>query len=399
MSGIDGSAGVLEPFADRYRVRLRELGYRPGTIDHKLRDLGKLGRWMAGGGIEARQLDGSMIESFLLVRRAVGDRPPLTVQSFPRLLEFLRSEGVIAPERPSVAVTALDQLLEDYRGWLVVERQLAPSTVRGYVLVARRFLEQRTRLTDGVGVSDLTGADVTGFLLGERGRSVDSARRAVSDLRALLRFLQLRGLTDLALGDSVPPVAGWRDSTVPKALQRADVERLLSSCDRSSLVGARDFAVLMLLARLGLRSIEVTRLQLEDLDWRHGEICVCGKGGDRERLPLPGDVGEALAAYLSVCDHRGCRSVFVTFRAPTRPILTTVVRHLIASACRRAGLPRVAAHRLRHTLATELLLEGASLIEIGQVLRHRSVDSTAVYAKVDLARLRAVARPWPETGR
>ncbi len=176
-------------------------------------------------------------------------------------------------------MTALDQLIEDYQRWLVVERQLAPSTVRGYVLVARRFLEQRARLTDGLGVRDLTGADVTEFLLSERRRSVDSARRAVSDLRALLRFLQLRGLTDLALGESVPPVPGWRDSTVPKALPRADVERLLSSCDRSSLVGARDFAVLMLLARLGPRSIEVTRLQLEDLDWRQGEIWVCGKGG------------------------------------------------------------------------------------------------------------------------
>jgi integrase len=403
MSGIAGSAGALEPFADCYQVRLLELGYRPSTIDHQLRELRRLGGWMVSAGVEPRELDVSMIELFLDSRRAAGDPSVPTVRRFARLLEFLLSEGITAPAGCPVPVTSLDQLIEDYRRWLLGERQRAPTTVRRYERAARCFLEQRTTLADGGRVGDLTGADVTGFLEGECVRvSAGSARGAVGDLRALLRFLRflrLRGLTDLALGDSIPPVARWRESTVPKAVPRADVERLLSSCDRSTLVGARDFAVLMLLARLGLRAIEVARLQLDDLDWREGEICVCGKGGDRDRLPLASDVGEALAAYLSVCDRRGWRTVFVTFRAPTRPIPTSVVRHLVAGACRRAGLPRIAAHRLRHTLATELLFEGASLSEIGQVLRHRSVDSTAVYAKVDLARLRLVARPWPEAGR
>ena len=400
MSGIDGSAGALEPFADGYQVRLLELGYQPGTIGHQLRELRQLGGWMATAGVEPHELDVSMIEFFLDSRRAAGDRRVPTVRRFARLLEFLLSEGITPAPGCSLPVTSLDQLIEDYRRWLLGERQLALTTVRRYERVARCFLEQRTTLADGGGVGDLTGADVTGFLNGECVRvSTGAARRAVGDLRALLRFLRLRGLTDPALGDSIPPVARWRESTVPKAVPRADVERLLSSCDRSTLVGARDFAVLMLLARLGLRAIEVARLQLDDLDWRQGEICVCGKGGDRDRLPLLGDVSEARAAYLSVCDRRGWRTVFVTFRAPTRPIPTSVVRHLVAGACRRAGLPRIAAHRLRQTLATGLLFEGASLSEIGQVLRHRSVDSTAVYAKVDLARLRLVARPWPEAGR
>jgi integrase len=155
----------------------------------------------------------------------------------------------------------------------------------------------------------------------------------------------------------------------------------------------------MLLARLGLRAIEVARLELEDPHWRAGEISVCGKGGARDQLPLRPDAGEALAAYLSVRDRRGARRVFVTFRAPTRPITASVVRHVVRGAFKRAGVPPVGAHRLRHTLATELLFEGASLEDIGQVLRHKSVDSTAVYAKVDLTRLRQVARPWPELGR
>lgn len=406
MSEMEGMAGPLEPVADGYRSWLLEFGYRPGTIGHLMREFGLLGRWIASEGIDPGELDVWMIESFLHARRAAGDRGASTVRSFARLLEYVRGESAIAPRHSRSPVTPIDELVAEYRRWLVVERQLSASTVRRYERVARRFLEERTTLAESGNVRDLSGADVTGFLLGECARlSVGSVRGTVSDLRALLRFLRLRGFTDLALGDSVPPVASWRDTAVPKALPRGDVQRLLASCDRSTLVGARDFAVLMLLARLGLRTIEVVRLGLDDLHWRAGEITVCGKGGGCDVMPLPGDVGEALVVYLSVLDATlvreriGSRRVFVSFRAPLRPISASIVRHLVAGACRRAGLPRIGAHRLRHTLATELLFEGASLTDIGQVLRHKSIDSTAVYAKVDLARLRQVARPWPETGR
>jgi hypothetical protein len=222
MSGIDCSAGALEPFADRYQVWLLELGYRPGTIDCQLRELRQLGGWMVSAGVEPRELDVSMIELFLDSRRAVGDRGVPTVRRFARLLEFLLSEGITAPSSCSLPVTSLDQLIEDYRRWLLGERQLAPTTVRRYERVARYFLEQRTTLADGGGVGDLTGADVTGFVERECVRvSTGSARGAVADLRALLRFLRLRGLTDLALGDSIPPVASWRDSTVPTITERA----------------------------------------------------------------------------------------------------------------------------------------------------------------------------------
>ncbi|MGZ6588731.1 MAG: site-specific integrase, partial [Solirubrobacteraceae bacterium] len=217
----------------------------------------------------------------------------------------------------------------------------------------------------------------------------------VGELRSLLRFLFVRGFTSLALGDAVPPVASWRDTRIPRAVPPADVERLIASCDRSTLDGARDAAIVLLLARLGLRSIEVARLELSDLDWRAGELLVRGKGGREDRLPLPDDVGTALAEYLTVRGRREFRRVFLTLRAPTRPIRPDLVGDVVRRACERAGVAEFTPHRLRHALASEMLAQGASLQEISQVLRHRHLSTTAIYAKVDLERLRQVALPWP----
>jgi site-specific recombinase XerD len=174
---------------------------------------------------------------------------------------------------------------------------------------------------------------------------------------------------------------------------------LLGSCDRSSKVGARDFAILMLLARLGLRAVEISRLRLEALHWRAGEIEIDGKGHERGRLPLPSDVGEALVGYLSLRGPSDSRRVFLTVHAPTRPIESSGVRSVVRDACRRASIEHLGAHRLRHALASELLREGASLIDIGQVLRHKHLASTAIYAQVDLVRLRQAAQPWPGAAR
>jgi site-specific recombinase XerD len=214
-----------------------------------------------------------------------------------------------------------------------------------------------------------------------------------------LRFLHVRGLTGSALAEAVPPVAGWREAGIRQTLARAEVERLLAGCNRSRIDGVRDFAILILLARLGLRSIEVAWLKLEDLDWRAGELVVRGKARRQDRLPLPSDVGEALAAYLCLRGSHDHRRVFLTLRAPTRPIRADLVGDVVKRSCRRAGVAHVGAHRLRHALASELLREGASLLEISQVLRHRDLATTAVYAKIDLARLRQVAQPWPGAAR
>jgi site-specific recombinase XerD len=329
----------------------------------------------------------------------VKDRGRLPTAGVLPLLDYLRAEGVVAAESAAL-VSSLDRLIADYRAWLVGERELAPATVRGHVGLARRFLAERISPDGRLDMQHLTGAEVTGFLLGECARvKPGSAGCYANRLRSLLRFLSLRGLTESELARSVPSVARWRESGIPQLPSRPEIERLLGTCDRSSRVGARDFAILILLARLGLRAVEVSRLELDDVHWRAGEIELDGKAHDRDRLPLPSDVGEALVDHLKLRGHSAHRRVFLTVHAPTRAIESSGVRTVVRDACRRAGIERVAAHRLRHALASELLREGASLIDIGQVLRHKHLESTAIYAKVDLARLRQAAQPWPGAAR
>ena len=218
----------------------------------------------------------------------------------------------------------------------------------------------------------------------------------MAELRSLLAFLYLQGLTPRLLSTVVPPVAGWRDTGVPKAIPAADVARLLGSCDRHNPTGVRDFAILMLVARLGVRSVEVARLELGDIDWRAGQIMLRGKASRQEAMPLPVDVGEALTAYLMQArPSTRIRNVFLAAKAPMRPIPPGLVADVTHRACDRAGLPRIGAHRLRHSLATDMLRRGATIIEVSQVLRHRDLATTAIYAKVDDAALRSVARSWP----
>jgi integrase len=278
----------------------------------------------------------------------------------------------------------------------VQERGLAVGTIAGYLHVARLFCAARA--VDGaLHLDRLSAAEVTEFVLAEcASRSVGSAKYVVCGLRSLLRYLHVAGHTDAQLDAAVPTAAGWRLASVPVSVGRCEVARLLASCDRRSTFGRRDYAVLVLLARLGLRAGEVAALELADIDWRAGEIVVRGKGRREERLPLPADVGEALAGWLRRgrprCD---AATVFTRVRAPHRRLTSGGVSNIVRAACGRAGLVVVNAHRLRHTAATEMLRAGASLPEVGQVLRHASVLTTAIYAKVDHDRLRTLALAWP----
>jgi len=387
--------GRLGPFVDGYRAWLLERGYASGSVEHELRFLSMLGRWMVAEDLAVAQLDGDVILAFVEAHSAQGSVPSVIARGSRSLLIYLRELGVVSPERGD-AVTPLGELIEDYRAWLVGERGLAPLTVARYVALAARFLGERVSAVDELGVLDLSGEQVTAFLLRECERlSVDSAKGKVGELRSLLRFLFVRGLIELALGDAVPPVAGWRDTGIPRSVPPADVEQLIASCDRSTLDGARDAAIVLLLARLGVRSIEVARLELADLDWRAGELLVRGKGGREDRLPLLDDVGGALAEYLAVRGRHESRRVFLTLRAPTRPIRPDLVGDVVRRACHQAGVAQITPHRLRHALASEMLAQGASLQDISQVLRHQHLSTTTIYAKVDLGRLRQVALPWP----
>jgi site-specific recombinase XerD len=384
----------MGPYIDGLRAWLLERGYTPSSVKHVLTLAGRLGRWMESAEVKFSQLDSAAVESFLDALRAHGVRRVPGPRSLRPLLDYLDSQGALAFE--PVPDSPVEQLLAEYRTWLVVDRGLAALTVLRYEKLARRFLGQQAAEGDLV-VADLIAADVVGFLLREGERvSVGAVKGRVTELRSLLRFLHLKGFTPTALGAAVPPVAGWHDTGIPVGLSATDVQRLLDGCDRSSRTGIRDFAILMLVARLGLRSAEVAGLELGGLDWRAGEIAVAGKARRRDRLPLPHDVGQALAAYLrQVRPVSPARAVFLTLKAPVRPIRPDLVSDVTRRACRRAGLPEVGAHRLRHALATEMLRRGARLAEISQVLRHRDLATTAVYAKVDLEALRRIARPWP----
>jgi len=293
----------------------------------------------------------------------------------------------------TVLAGALEELVEHYRGWLVAERSLAPATIKYYVSAARLFLSE----CGGRDLKSLTLGEVTGFVVRQCPRfSVGAAKNLVTGLRSLLGYLYLEGLTDRQLAPAVPAPSGWHGSNLPQGLGADALAALLAGGGDASVVGRRDHAIVVMLARLGLRAGEVAVLTLDDLDWSQGEIVVRGKGNRIERLPLPVDVGEAVVSYL----HDGrplvpCRSLFLRTRAPMAGLSSPGICGVVHRACVRAGVPPVGAHRLRHSAATAMLRAGASLEEVGQVLRHRSTQVTALYAKVDFVALRTLALPWP----
>jgi integrase/recombinase XerD len=287
-------------------------------------------------------------------------------------------------------------VLELYRLYLMNERGLAAESVRCYLLDARVFLAQLPGPSGPV-LEGLSAGQVTGFFVDYcRDRNVWSAKAMVTGVRSFLRFLHVAGFVPASLTGAVPAVASWRGASLPRGLTAAQVQAMLTSCDLVTVVGRRDRAVLMLLARLGLRTVEVATLSLDDVDWRSGRLSIRGKGNRVESLPLPVEVGAAVVDYLTSSRPRTVdRALFVRVRRPHRALTAMAVRQIVARACARAGLPRLAAHRLRHTLATDMLRAGTPLAQVAQVLRHRNQLSTTVYAKVDHAALAALARPWP----
>jgi integrase/recombinase XerD len=387
--------GPLAPFADAFAVELGGRGYTPLTVVNQLRQVGRLSCWLESCGLSASELSVERVEQFLIWQRAGGrhrcgwSRPGLLC-----LLEVLAGLGVLTGETPALASSPIDLLLASFERYLVSERGLAAGTIVGYVWHARWFVEGLGR----DGVAGLSAADVTGAVLRKAasGVSVSAAQNFVSGLRAFLRFCFLEGLVATDLSQAALVVRGRRASLLPRGISPAHVRALLGSCNRRRALGRRDYALLVLLLRLGLRRGEVARLTLDDIDWRVGELVVHGKGGREERLPLPADVGQALAAYL----RRGRpasdrREVFLCARAPYAPIASGTVASTVRRACRRAGIPEVGSHRLRHTTACEMVQAGVPIVQVGQVLRHRSLQSTAIYARVDIEQLRRLAAPWP----
>jgi site-specific recombinase XerD len=370
-------------------------GYSPLSALNLVRVTAHLSRWLDAGGLSPSDLALDRIDAFLRDRRAAGYTCWLTRKGLGPILRYLRSVGAVPSPEPSRAQpTPQAALLKEYECYLFEERGIASVTVDFYLRTVRKLLAA-IGFADFSDLQRLFPATVSRFTLGEaRSSSVGYAKLKVTALRSFLRYLHLRGYCgDLA--GAVPAVAGYRDSGLPKGLEQEEVRRLLGSCNRSTATGLRNLAVLLLLSRLGLRAGEVAAIELDDVRWARGELFVRGKGSQGV-LPLPQDVGEALAAYVQRGRSRSTsRKLFLQARAPYRDLTSGVVGAIVRSAGMKAHLPPMGSHRLRHTAATQMLRKGASLSEVAHVLRHRSLLTTAIYAKVDRLALRDLARPWP----
>ena len=386
------------PFADS----LMESGYAATTIQSKLGLLIDLGEWLRRRGLAVKDLDERRIETFItdsrrngLLRR--GDRTTLR-----QLLDHLREHHVVQRVTPTCDVSPLAAILDRYEKHLRSERGLTTATIINYLPFARKFLSDRF----GEGpflLKVVRPCDISGFIL--RHARTMSCRRAqlmTTAFRSFFRFLFQRGELQVDLAPSIPTVADWRLSTLPRYITAEEVIRVLGSCDRHTATGRRDYALLLLLARLGLRAGEIVAMQLDDIDWRSGEILVRGKGLLYDRMPLPVDVGQALAVYLRHDRPSSkTRRVFVCRKAPQRGFsgpstVSTIVRRALDRAGLHPGFK--GAHLLRHSLATSMIRSGASMSEIGEILRHRSPSTTEIYAKLDFEGLRSLAQPWPNLG-
>jgi integrase/recombinase XerD len=382
-------------FNSGFAAELVRLGYRPNAVACQLQLMAHLSRWMAGRGLAADKLTASVPADFLTARRGAGYRQWLSAKALSPLLGHLRGLGVV-PAEPKPGGAA-QTLLAGYRGYLVRERGLSPVTAWLYAHLTSPLLV--SRMSGGeLDLASLTAADVIGFVWAScPGHCVGTAKLIVTASRSLLGYLHVEGMIGSPLASAVQSMAGGTRLGLPQALDRDAVARLLSCCNRNTPAGRRDYAVLTLLVRLGLRPGEVASLRLDDIDWRAGELVVVGKGNRIERLPLPVDVGEAVADYLRAGRPQTGqgRTVFVRFRAPHRSLSVTAVTETVNRTAERAGLGCVRARQLRHTAATAMVREGATLPEVGQVLRHRRLLITSIYAKVDTDALRELARPWP----
>jgi site-specific recombinase XerD len=391
--------GPLAPHQDTLWVALLASGYAPDSARNLLGVAAHLSRWLAARSLALQDLSAARIAAFLRHRRARGYTCWLGPRCLDPILSPLRAQDVVpSPEPRPEDVSPLAPLFQELETYLLEDRGLTGATVAGRLRVARRFLAA-LEVRDLPALGRISTAEISGFIVREaRSLGVGSAKLLVTHLRSLLRFLHVRGYCR-QLATAVPAVAGHRLAGLPRHIPWEEVRKLLDSCDPRTPSGLRDHAIVLLLARLALRAGEVAALELGDVHWVGGTILVRGKGSRHCWLPLPQEVGAAIARYLEAGrPHTKSRRLFLKCFAPHGDLRSGTVNCLVQRASRRAGLPGRWAHQLRHTAATQMLRGGASLQAVAEALRHRSLDTTAIYAKVDYQALRPLARPWPGGG-
>lgn len=400
----DNSNNCTDPYLDSFAQSFAEANYKPGTIRNYLNLVRKLGGLMDDAGIAPSALTPDLADG---LARPLASKSDTTIRFHNlarRFAEHLIDIGVVQPAVPTEAQIARTQLLADYEAYLAGQRGLSPRTIYHTLRFANRFLDHRFG-TAMIDLASLCAADVIGFiqhLLTSKQPYRD--KTVATHLRTFFQYLFARGITVTNLALCIPKLSKKWDARLPRHLSPRAVEAILASARSNPRHGLRDHAMLLLMARLGLRAPEVIAIQLEDIDWRTGELLVRGKGGLHDRLPISDEIGTALSRYLR--EERGetcCRAMFITYRAPYRgfkdgQIVNTILRAALAATGQKPPTPYVGSHILRHSLATRLVNAGASLEEVGDVLRHRSRSSTMIYARLDIDGLRSIAQLWPVAG-
>jgi site-specific recombinase XerD len=392
--------GPLAPYVVSFSKWGSGHGYAPSSLRRRIRIAVGFSRWLAEKSVRLHSVSSRHFDQYFRYRARRQDILPGDATALKQLLYFLRDHDVILVEKTTQPrLSPVEQHVHAFEQYLREERVLATATIVNYLRFTREFLKDCFGNAP-VRLSQLCAGDVVRFVQRQAPRlHLKTAKLLTTALRAFLQYTRYRGYVRLDLAAAVPRVANWSMPSIPRAIAPDQVRRLLAQINRHTAVGRRNYAILLLLARLGLRSSEVVFLELDDIDWKDGSLSVHGKGGRLVQLPLPKDVGEAIAAYLQHGRPRSTsRRVFLRVKAPIRDFLGpsavgTIVRHAILRAAIDA--PTTGAHQFRHGLATEMLRHGASLSEIGELLGHRSPETTKIYTKVDINALRTLALPWP----
>lgn len=392
-------SGPLDEYSSDFHSMLLTQGYSPASLHSKVQVFFHFNKWLATQDIRPNEINENVINEFFKERSHVGHIRRGDSATLNALLKYLRNSGIVSKKIDKIVYDDIQKIIHNFTLYLTNERGLAPPTLHNYLPIILKFLKEHFG-EDPVVLHEITLPDVSRFILRYSRLWIPKRSKLMTTaLRSFFRYLRFCGDITTDLAEAVPSVASWRLASLPKSIPVDDVKRLLQSCDRKTMVGQRDYTILLLLSRLGLRAGEVVNMAIDDIDWRNGVLTIHGKGNRHDQMPIPQDVGEAMATY--VCRNRPtCRTrrLFIRARAPLKGFSgSAAIDDVLRRALRRSGVktPFKGAHLLRHSLACSMLQHGNSLMEIGEILRHSSINTTEIYAKVNVNALAAIAQPWP----